>query len=49
VGWRGIGGGRGAESYDHKKAWPSVNHSILSLVRVEPMEVARVEDIMADL
>jgi hypothetical protein len=23
-------GGRGAESYDRKKAWPSINHSILS-------------------
>ncbi len=30
--WResGEGGGRGAESYDHIKAWPSINHSILS-------------------
>ncbi len=26
----GGGGGRGAESYDHKKAWPSINQSILS-------------------
>ncbi len=29
----GIGGegdGRGAESYDHKKAWSSINHSIIS-------------------
>jgi hypothetical protein len=24
------GGGRGAESYDRKKAWSSMNHSILS-------------------
>jgi hypothetical protein len=24
------GGGRGAESYDSKKAWPCINHSILS-------------------
>ncbi len=24
------GGGRGAESYYRKKAWPSINHSILS-------------------
>jgi hypothetical protein len=24
------GGGRGAESYDCKKAWPSLNHSMLS-------------------
>jgi hypothetical protein len=23
-------GGRGAESYDRKKAWPSINHSLLS-------------------
>ncbi len=31
-GERGVGGsGRGAELYDHrKKAWPSINHSILS-------------------
>ncbi len=27
---RGEGGGRGAESYDRKKAWSSINHSILS-------------------
>jgi hypothetical protein len=27
----GEGGGRGAESYEHRKAWPSINHSILSL------------------
>jgi hypothetical protein len=26
----GEGGGRGAESYDRKKAWPSINHSLLS-------------------
>ncbi len=26
----GGGGGRGAESYDRKKAWPSVSHSVLS-------------------
>jgi hypothetical protein len=26
----GEGGGCGAESYDRKKAWPSINHSILS-------------------
>jgi hypothetical protein len=25
------GRGRGAESYDRKKAWPSLNHSILSV------------------
>ncbi len=25
------GGERGAESYDLKKAWPSINHSILSV------------------
>ncbi len=24
------GGGRGAESYDREKAWPSINHTILS-------------------
>ncbi len=23
------GGGRGAESQDRKKAWPSINHSVL--------------------
>jgi hypothetical protein len=30
--WRGEegGGGRGAESYDRKKAWPSINRSIIS-------------------
>jgi hypothetical protein len=27
----GKGEGRGAKSYDRKKAWPSVNHSILSV------------------
>jgi hypothetical protein len=27
---RGEGGGCGAESYDRRKAWPSINHSILS-------------------
>ncbi len=27
---RGEGGGREAESYDRKKAWSSINHSILS-------------------
>jgi hypothetical protein len=27
---RGGGGGRGAESFDRKKAWPSINRSILS-------------------
>ncbi len=27
---RGVPGGRGAESYDRKKAWPSINHLILS-------------------
>jgi hypothetical protein len=27
---RGEGGGRGTESYDCKKAWSSINHSILS-------------------
>ncbi len=26
----GMGGGRGAESYDRKKAWSSMNYSILS-------------------
>jgi hypothetical protein len=26
----GGGDGRGAKSYDSEKAWPSVNHSILS-------------------
>jgi hypothetical protein len=26
----GKGGGRGAESYDRKKAWPFINHSKLS-------------------
>ncbi len=26
----GVGGRRGAKSYDREKAWPSVNHSILS-------------------
>ncbi len=30
TGDRGGGGGRGAESCDRKKAWPSINHSILS-------------------
>jgi hypothetical protein len=24
------GGGRGAKSYDHENAWPSINYSILS-------------------
>jgi hypothetical protein len=27
---KGEGGGRGAESYDHKKAWASINCSIFS-------------------
>jgi hypothetical protein len=27
---RGGGGGRGAESFDRKKAWPSINRSIQS-------------------
>ncbi len=26
----GEGGGRGANTYDCKKAWPSINHSVLS-------------------
>jgi hypothetical protein len=32
--WRekGQGGGRGAESDDGKKAWPSINHSILCFI-----------------
>ncbi len=30
MGEEGWGGGRGAESYDQKKAWSSINHSILS-------------------
>jgi hypothetical protein len=30
MGKEGWGGGRGAESYDQKKAWSSINHSILS-------------------
>ncbi len=30
------GGGRGAESYDRKKAWSSINHSILSAVKYLP-------------
>ena len=29
----GEGGGRGAESYDRRKAWPSINRSILSGIR----------------
>jgi hypothetical protein len=28
--WRGEGGGGGAKSYDIEKAWPDINHSILS-------------------
>jgi hypothetical protein len=32
----GKGGGLGAESYDCKKAWSSVNHSILSAVPTAP-------------
>ncbi len=28
--YEGGGGGRGAESYDLKKAWPSINRSVLS-------------------
>ncbi len=28
----GEGGGRGAKSYDRKKAWSSINHSILSVL-----------------
>ncbi len=32
---RGKGGGRGAESDDGKKAWSSINHSILSTPRHE--------------
>jgi hypothetical protein len=28
----GEGGGRGAESNDREKVWPSINHSILSAV-----------------
>jgi hypothetical protein len=31
-GERGEGGGRGAESYNRKKAWSYVNHSILSVM-----------------
>ncbi len=27
----GQGGGRGTKSYDREKAWPSINHSILSV------------------
>jgi len=30
-GRRGEGGGWGAESYEVKKDWPSINHSILSV------------------
>ncbi len=26
----GGGGGRGAKPYNHEKAWPSINHSVLS-------------------
>jgi hypothetical protein len=29
----GVGGGRGAESYDRKKAWSSLSHAILSAVQ----------------
>jgi hypothetical protein len=28
--WIGGGGEGGAKSYDREKAWPSINHSILS-------------------
>jgi hypothetical protein len=31
-GSEGEGGGQGAESYDRKQAWPSINRSILSVV-----------------
>jgi hypothetical protein len=38
----GRGGGRGAELYDTKKAWTSINHSILSglntYINEKPME-----------
>jgi hypothetical protein len=27
-------GGRGAESYDHKNAWSSINHSIISALKI---------------
>ncbi len=33
---RGPGGGVGAESYDCKKAWSSINHSILSALSPVP-------------
>ncbi len=33
-GWWGKGGGRGAESYERKKAWSSINNSILSVYRL---------------
>jgi hypothetical protein len=29
----GVGGGRGAESYDRKKAWSSLNHAMLCAVQ----------------
>ncbi len=39
---RGTGGGR-SKSYDGEKAWPSANHSILSVCA--PMAVARAESV----
>ncbi len=35
----GGGGGRGAKSYDREKAWPSINHSVLSAY-MSPTQVA---------
>jgi hypothetical protein len=33
TGGKGAGGGRGAESYERNKAWPSINHSWLATER----------------
>jgi hypothetical protein len=32
--WRGGGGGSGWRAKSHEKAWPSINHSILSRYRI---------------
>ncbi len=43
---RGVGGGSGggAESYDRKKAWSSINHSILSGVQYHSLGVGSVTE-----
>jgi hypothetical protein len=40
------GGGRGAESHDRKKAWSSINHSILSAQESRRIVAAEIQQIL---